>query len=76
MGTFGNLESLLQREVNAYRPGTFSKSSFKGYKEVAPSKVVDGKLKQVEGEEAETIARIRSKRPEAGVKPGRYTVKR
>lgn len=76
LGMFGNLESLLERKVPAYRPGMFSRSSFKGYKEVAPSKVVDGKLKQISGEEAEIISRIRSTRPEAGMKPGRYTVRK
>lgn len=76
MGAFRNLESLLERKVPAYRPGMFSRSSFKDYKEVAPSKVVDGKLKQISGEEAETVKRIRSKRPEAGMKPGRYTIRK
>lgn len=76
MGTFGNLDSLLQRKVRAYRPGMFSQSHFKGYQEVAPSEVVDGKLKQVSGKKADEIARIRSKKPDAGIKPGRYTVKK
>lgn len=76
LGMFGNLDSLLQKEINAYRPGTFDMRRFKGYQKVAPSKVVDGKFKQVEGEEAETISRIQEKNPEAGLKPGRYTIRK
>ena len=71
MGAFGNLDNLLEREVQAYRPGMFGQSHFKGYQEVAPSEVVDGKFKQVSGQKKAEIERIRSKRPNAGMKPGR-----
>lgn len=75
-GAFGNLDNLLEKELTAYKPGRFGQSRFKGYTEVAPSKVKDGKLVQVEGEEAKTIGRIRSTRPNAGMKPGKYTIQR
>lgn len=71
MGAFGNLESLLEKEVSAYKPGMFGQSHFKGYKEVAPSEVVDGKFKQVSGKKGAEIARIRGNKPNAGMKPGR-----
>lgn len=71
MGAFGNLDNLLEKEVQAYRPGMFGQSHFKGYKEVNPSEVVDGKFKQVSGQRARDIARIRGNKPNAGMKPGR-----
>ena len=70
MGAFGNLDNLLEREVQAYRPGMFGQSHFKGYKEVNPSEIVDGKYKQVSGQRARDIARIRGNNPNAGMKPG------
>lgn len=70
MGAFGNLDNLLEKEVQAYRPGMFGQSHFKGYKEVNPSEVVDGKYKQVSGQRARDIARIRGNKPNAGMKPG------
>ena len=76
MGAFGNLENLLEREIPAYRPGMFGQSHFKEYKEVAPSEIVDGKYKQVSGKKADEIARIRSKKPNAGMRPGnKITIK-
>lgn len=69
MGAFGNLDNLLEREIQAYRPGMFGQSHFKGYKEVAPSEVVDGKFKQVSGKKGAEIARIRANKPNAGMKP-------
>lgn len=76
IGAFGNLRNLLDREIKANGTGMFNMSHFKGYKEVAPSEIVDGKYNQVSGKKAAEIERIRSKNPNAGMKPGhRITIK-